>query len=367
MFSLLIAGNETAWEDVEIEFDVGRFLEHTEEQIADEYGQRVDGTFRARFLSTVESFPALVGFEKSTGGDFEVAHIQNLRQDGPVLRFSLDYLGPTLSWAEVEAASGFFKLGRWEESRTHWALKNGDLPAYLERIGKSLGRPISPEPPMPREYFPICAEIVGEWTHGQIDRLLMQLDVPELDVPRSLGSTNDRANAIAKFASEFPDVLALHDRRLDNVLFERARDSPSPEDAPDRFAGAAKGVQPPMLVKTRDDAPGTISPAPMATSRVAIAASVPGLPAPAPRVFVVHGRDDVFKTEVENFLPKIGTEPVILHEQPNGGRHLLTKFMEEAKSCRAAVVLMAEEDVGRHRDDSLLKDRARQNVVLELG
>jgi predicted nucleotide-binding protein len=105
---------------------------------------------------------------------------------------------------------------------------------------------------------------------------------------------------------------------------------------------------------------------PISTSSAAIKASAEGLLA-KPRVFVVHGRDEALKIEVENYLRKIGTDPLILHEQDNRGRHLLTKFMEVAVACKAAVILVAAEDVGRHNSETNLKPRARQNVVLELG
>ena len=41
------------------------------------------------------------------------------------------------------------------------------------------------------------------------------------------------------------------------------------------------------------------------------------------------------------FLRKIGLEDIILHERPNGGRRLLTKFREEAEG-RLAVILIIQ-------------------------
>jgi predicted nucleotide-binding protein len=48
------------------------------------------------------------------------------------------------------------------------------------------------------------------------------------------------------------------------------------------------------------------------------------------------------------------------------GRHLLTKFIEEAELIPFAVVLMTADDVGG-ANQSTLRPRARQNVILELG
>jgi hypothetical protein len=84
------------------------------------------------------------------------------------------------------------------------------------------------------------------------------------------------------------------------------------------------------------------------------------------KVFIVHGRDNEAKVEVARFLSKIGLEEIILHERPNAGRHLLTKFQEEADGASFAVVLITPDDEGGVVGGPQRK-RARQNVVLELG
>jgi predicted nucleotide-binding protein len=48
------------------------------------------------------------------------------------------------------------------------------------------------------------------------------------------------------------------------------------------------------------------------------------------------------------------------------GRHLLTKFIDEAELVTFAIVLMTDDDVGGKKDFELAP-RARQNVILELG
>lgn len=85
------------------------------------------------------------------------------------------------------------------------------------------------------------------------------------------------------------------------------------------------------------------------------------------KVFLVHGRDDAAKNEVALFLRAIGLHPIILHLQPNGGRHLLTKFMEESEGAGFAVVLMTPDDEGGIAAAGSYQPRARQNVVFELG
>ncbi|WP_026607760.1 TIR domain-containing protein [Methylocapsa acidiphila] len=85
------------------------------------------------------------------------------------------------------------------------------------------------------------------------------------------------------------------------------------------------------------------------------------------KVFVVHGHDGTPKVEVARFIEMLRFEAVILHERPNKGRTLITKFREEADGVGYAVVLMTPDDVGKAEKTLDLKSRARQNVVFELG
>lgn len=85
------------------------------------------------------------------------------------------------------------------------------------------------------------------------------------------------------------------------------------------------------------------------------------------KVFIVHGHDGTPREAVARFLERIGLEPLILHEMPNAGRTIFTKFQEEAGGTGFAIVLLTPDDVGRSKKEEQMKDRARQNVFLELG
>lgn len=107
----------------------------------------------------------------------------------------------------------------------------------------------------------------------------------------------------------------------------------------------------------------------------------PQAPAPAQRpqlpsgsnkkVFLVHGQDEEAKAVVARFITSCDLDPIILHEQANGGRTIIEKFEKEA-DVGFAVVLLTPDDVGGLRKGTELASdnlqaRARQNVVLELG
>ena len=85
------------------------------------------------------------------------------------------------------------------------------------------------------------------------------------------------------------------------------------------------------------------------------------------RVFVVHGHDAEVRESVARFLERLELQPVILQEQPNRGRTLITKFRDEASSVGFAIVLLTPDDVGKANGAMSPRARARQNVVFELG
>lgn len=88
---------------------------------------------------------------------------------------------------------------------------------------------------------------------------------------------------------------------------------------------------------------------------------------PAKKVFLVHGRNDGAKHEIARYLERLGLDVVILHERANGGRTLISKFQEESADINFAIVLMTPDDVGGVKGADEQRDRARQNVIFELG
>jgi predicted nucleotide-binding protein len=86
------------------------------------------------------------------------------------------------------------------------------------------------------------------------------------------------------------------------------------------------------------------------------------------RVFIVHGHDEARKHELFRVLQDVtGAKPIILHEQPSGGRGILEKLEAYAASAGFAVALLTADDLGRAKDAEGEASRARQNVVFEAG
>ncbi len=85
------------------------------------------------------------------------------------------------------------------------------------------------------------------------------------------------------------------------------------------------------------------------------------------RVFLVHGRDEATLQTVARFVERIGLEAVVLKEQPDGGRTIVEKFIDNS-AVDYAIVLMTPDDRGHLAAEmEAAESRARQNVVFELG
>lgn len=84
------------------------------------------------------------------------------------------------------------------------------------------------------------------------------------------------------------------------------------------------------------------------------------------KIFIVHGHNNEVKVSVARTIEKLGLEAIILHEQANSGKTIIEKF-EEHSEVAFAIVLLTDDDLGKSKMEDNLNNRARQNVILELG
>ena len=84
------------------------------------------------------------------------------------------------------------------------------------------------------------------------------------------------------------------------------------------------------------------------------------------QIFIVHGHDNAAREAVARVVSKLGLIPIILHEQPNRGATIIEKF-ERHSDVGFAIILLTPDDEGRAKGEEKLSERARQNVILEMG
>lgn len=85
------------------------------------------------------------------------------------------------------------------------------------------------------------------------------------------------------------------------------------------------------------------------------------------KVFIVHGHNEAVKDKVARVVEHLHLEPIILHEQPDGGKTIIEKFEANSADVNFAIVLLTADDLGKAKEEEKQNPRARQNVIFEMG
>lgn len=388
MYNLLMSGADGFWDDRRVKFPRGRFLEHTDELIKTRY-EILSGSA----IDELKGLPTLLAYELHGEGDWHLARIVDLQFGKGEIDIEVEFDASSRLSAETMAKLAVeLGIGNFEQHRTHWAIKDLDLADILGRhdlLPEADARTPKPHQKYTRKAVLAAGRLFQHSGHAELDDLLAEIGIDEIEAGRGLGGRQARATALASWALRHPDATTAEGLSLWEFLVKRAAHDFAgwSEDGPPQIAerhwldfkgaledegyslmrGSVFDTSLKRVLSLGSAKPDRAETRPIASSPVASAHSVNR------KVFVVHGRNATMKEAVAHYLLKIGLEPVILHDQPNKGRTLFTKFQEVAQEASFAVVLLYPDDLGNVAAEALeLKDgglnpRARQNVILELG
>lgn len=91
------------------------------------------------------------------------------------------------------------------------------------------------------------------------------------------------------------------------------------------------------------------------------------IPAKSKKIFIVHGHDNAFRTEIELLVKQLNYEPIVLFKQASGGKTIIEKLEGETDNVAFAIILYNACDYGHDKDTIKENPRARQNVIFEHG
>lgn len=346
MYNLIVSQQFNDWDEEAFRFDKSRYLEYTSESIKEQLR-----LLSIEAIECIKSWPCLLMEEGRAEEIVRIARIMELQDLGGEFLLTVHLYpskNPILN-DHLWRIRDKLDIEQFEFSRNHWAIKDRDLFSGLGSAIQEFDTSIiscfeaKPLPAPTRASLLKARNTISKWSHSDIDDLLLEAGVENLSAGRDIGSRHDRANAIVRFVIENPAVVTAENSLFSVFIISRASI---------------------MATESEDE---TKTPLTQESAPVISAVSKTNNVERSPnRVFVVHGQNDTARTEVVSFLESIGLVGIVLHEQPNMGRHLLTKFMQEAELVTFAVVLMTDDDVGSLRGENLAP-RARQNVILELG
>ena len=154
MYNSLVAYGASVWQDGVYEFPRDRVAtEYTQAPISERYRDLNDTT-----IDELKGMPTLfcVEGEEAASRVGWITSIQ-LRSTRVRIEFTFEDSLTKIAPGTIEQSSVLFDLGRYEMTRTHWAIKDGDLWAILERRGincshlRPVNRSVEPQPPGPAQ------------------------------------------------------------------------------------------------------------------------------------------------------------------------------------------------------------------------
>ena len=132
MFNLLISSHPESWDSSPYELErVRSVTEYTTDEIRERYRK-----FDEKAIRELKSFPSIFVVENERR-ESRIGYITDIRvrQSSIVIHFELDPILPTLRIGAIEDMRIDIDLGRFELSRTHWAVKDEPIFEILLRKG----------------------------------------------------------------------------------------------------------------------------------------------------------------------------------------------------------------------------------------
>lgn len=124
MFNLIMTAEAGAWDGDIYEMDRSRFCEHTIKEIARSHCELNEST-----IQKLKSYPTLFTYEDFNKLPARVGKITEikLRTNRIVFRFELEPTLPAIAFDAITNNKLKFDLGKFEENRSHWAIKDVDF------------------------------------------------------------------------------------------------------------------------------------------------------------------------------------------------------------------------------------------------
>lgn len=128
MYSLLVTAESGAWDGEFYEFWTSRFLEYTNEKIAEAFK-----SLDSEQIELLKSLPCLFAYE-GTEAEVRVGRLKSIKDRGRnlLIEWEFDQGIPPIPFSEIEPIAPLLDIRDWEMNRTHWAIKDEDLFARLE-------------------------------------------------------------------------------------------------------------------------------------------------------------------------------------------------------------------------------------------
>lgn len=168
MYNFLVTARTGAWDERGYEYDRGRFLEYTSDEIASRFQE-----LKAAQINMLLELPCLFAYEGSNE-PMRLGRLLKVRQRDRKLyiEFKLDSDVPPIPFDRIEPLQAALDIRNWELNRTHWAIKDEDLLAVLESENLVSAQNVSPR--IEKANLPPLSEpeVLAESVGGFIETVL---------------------------------------------------------------------------------------------------------------------------------------------------------------------------------------------------
>ncbi|CED57292.1 putative nucleotide-binding protein [Aliivibrio wodanis] len=132
MFNLIISNDPDTWDLSSYQCDRSRaVVEYTADEISERYK-----FFDQNAIEELKSFPTLFVTENESV-ESRIGYITDIRvrKSSIVINYEFDPILPSLPIGAIDKIGVDIELGRWELSRTHWAVKDEPIFEILKKYG----------------------------------------------------------------------------------------------------------------------------------------------------------------------------------------------------------------------------------------
>jgi hypothetical protein len=133
MYNLLVSSSENAWNGDPWQIELERCIrEYTDKEITQKLGD-----LDASAVADLKRLPCIFAFETPNKMDPHFGVLRDIihRQGEVKIEYELQQLTPFLTAEELSAMSFDLDISKWELNRTHWAVKDVNLPKELRAKG----------------------------------------------------------------------------------------------------------------------------------------------------------------------------------------------------------------------------------------
>ena len=176
MYNLLVSGNDESWHGEPWQIEVDRCVnEYTDAAIVEKYGSLDNAA-----IAELTRLPCIFSYEafNKLAPHFGVIRDVAKRQGQVRIEYQLQTCDPFLAADDLESMKFELDIGKWELNRTHWAVKDVNLPKELKPKGVVLptwARAVERGVDLSAHEFDVALSFPGE-TRDLVEKVAAELE-----------------------------------------------------------------------------------------------------------------------------------------------------------------------------------------------